>query len=1098
MPKLSRRRFLQTAAVATAATQLAPHLRAEAATAAIPYPENGTLIPDDGWRLWIDDKAAWQNDDLFLPEDVSWVGGHLCGRGQPLPVNAPTGGWEALTHDAGLEVVLPTTVEQHFWGRYGAGSNSKPRPYTPDEYRYAATTPPFAPADDNVPQNGAYFGVSWWHRPIDIPAEMRGKRIFLHIRGARLRAEVYLNQQLVGYSIMEELPFECDLTHAANPGGDNHLAIRITNPFGRFDWVDGSNAKWGHLALYRSHGFGGLDRGMTISAHSHPLRVKDMFVLNTSDPRQIVVGLKLEQLEASDEVTDFELRVIDPDTGLAIGENGNFSPPMKPGEVMDHALPITCDTAKLWSLEEPKVYHLRIHFAKTIRTSSGGLGGDSESTPKPQDIQRTIAFGFRWFAPEGLGTNAMFRLNGRRIRIYTAISWGYWGLNGLFPTPELAEKEVTAAKALGLNCLNFHRNLAKEDVLRKHDELGVLRYMEPGAGKLAIGKLPAGAQTNAAGIVMERPVTEADKFAQRYMFTKCVEMVKAYRSHPSVIEYCLQNEIGADLNNPDTLAILKAMHDEDPSRCVVLNDGFVARGAAQAWYAPYDDHIHRSDEEPWGGWWNQHQGAGDQWVDAFYKSPTDFTYRSPEHKVISEFGEMEGCARPDNHSLMVHQITETYKKYGGTSYDLIDHEEIIAGYDRFLDKWGFRAAFPTAESVFLACGLTEYQSWQNYMENARLSDDLDFAAISGWESTSIENHSGIVDNLRNFKSDPKLIAGSLLPIRPIAKQRALCIELSQPATFDLFLANDTGKPATGELVFTVTTPKGSRTELFRCHAPTQTPDVFSYLLKEAFITPPLTEEGLYRFQFSLTYAPLATQTRELWVTHAYPEDMDCKALRVGVSGISPVLRQQLESLGCAAVSDFKHGEIYGAIITSGLTAHTSATQSAGETTGTEAHPTTAAKQPEALGQIDPAILDAVRAGTPLLCIPQTDALSDGCAQQLATAGAFAFKGNVGGYRAPWMGNWYFGREHALFDGLPTNAALGNFYQIPARQSNGLLIDGKDAEILIAYSRDHDRQVGAGTFTTRLGKGKVLYHRTPDFHPVLQARFLANAIRWLTA
>ena len=89
-----------------------------------------------------------------------------------------------------------------------------------------------------------------------------------------------------------------------------------------------------------------------------------------------------------------------------------------------------------------------------------------------------------------------------------------------------------------------------------------------------------------------------------------------------------------------------------------------------------------------------------------------------------------------------------------------------------------------------------------------------------------------------------------------------------------------------------------------------------------------------------------------------------------------------------------------------------------------------------------------------------------------------------------------------FSGLPTNAALGNFYQIPARQSNGLLIDaapGESApEILVAYSRDHDRNVGAGTFTTRLGKGKVLYHRTPEFHPVLQARFLANALRWLTS
>ncbi len=60
----------------------------------------------------------------------------------------------------------------------------------------------------------------------------------------------------------------------------------------------------------------------------------------------------------------------------------------------------------------------------------------------------------------------------------------------MWPTPELAEKEVTQAKKLGLNCLNFHRNLAKEDVLRAHDRLGVLRYMEPGAGKMAIGKLP--------------------------------------------------------------------------------------------------------------------------------------------------------------------------------------------------------------------------------------------------------------------------------------------------------------------------------------------------------------------------------------------------------------------------------------------------------------------------------------------------------------------------------------------------------------------------------------------------------------------------------
>ena len=71
------------------------------------------------------------------------------------------------------------------------------------------------------------------------------------------------------------------------------------------------------------------------------------------------------------------------------------------------------------------------------------------------------------------------------------------------------------------------------------------------------------------------------------------------------------------------------------------------------------------------------------------------------------------------------------------------------------------------------------------MENARINDALDFAAISGWESTAIENHSGIVDNLRNHKSDPHLIGDTLQPIRPCAKQRSLSVELRQAATFDL-------------------------------------------------------------------------------------------------------------------------------------------------------------------------------------------------------------------------------------------------------------------------------------------------------------------------
>ncbi len=121
-------------------------------------------------------------------------------------------------------------------------------------------------------------------------------------------------------------------------------------------------------------------------------------------------------------------------------------------------------------------------------------------------------------------------------------------------------------------------------------------------------------------------------------------------------------------------------------------------------------------------------------------------------------------------------------------------------------------------------------------------------------------------------------------------------------------------------------------------------------------------------------------------------------------------------------SDFTPGTKYAAIITSGLTASTSATQNSGDTTGLEAQPagdTGGIQTTTQSGQIDTAVLEAVHAGTPLLAIPQADTLSEGVAKQLAAAGAFTYNGTVGDYRAPWMGNWYFVRDHPIYAGLPS-------------------------------------------------------------------------------
>ena len=122
--RVSRRAFLETAAAATIAAQMKFAGAQGTAKAHAPeaWPENGTLIPDEGWRLWVDEKAEWKQDAIFLPKDVTRdANGAVLGAGQPLPVNAPTGGWGVLGDAAGIGVTLPGTVEQHFWGKYRSG-----------------------------------------------------------------------------------------------------------------------------------------------------------------------------------------------------------------------------------------------------------------------------------------------------------------------------------------------------------------------------------------------------------------------------------------------------------------------------------------------------------------------------------------------------------------------------------------------------------------------------------------------------------------------------------------------------------------------------------------------------------------------------------------------------------------------------------------------------------------------------------------------------------------------------------------------------------------------------------------------------------------
>lgn len=1164
--------------------------------------EGQTLyLADGGWRLWPDTAAAWEDDEIYLP------GEYVLGD---LPVNMPTGGWEALSADKGIEVVLPSTVEEHYWGEF------QWRDYTDPEYTYATN-------NDTAVKNGAYEGVSWWWKEIEIPESFEGKNVWLTIRGARLRAEVFLNGQLVGYNIINEVSFKCDLSQAMKPGEKNLLAIRITSPGGRYDWQDFRYTEWGGHRFQMSHGFGGVDRGMEISAHEK-VYIEDFYIFNTENNGQIVANAEIKN--TTEEAFKGEIRywVSEKESGKEVLTD-KLEIELAPGQLSKIEKTLTYADAKLWDMDNPHLYTCRASIVP------------ADGSEYEESAERT--FGFRWFEADGVGENAVLRLNGKRIRLISAISWGFWGYNGLFPTPELAEREVKAARAFGMNCIQFHRNVGKTEVLDAQDRIGLYRYMEPGGGLTAFGE----EYTTGAANSPEKPVDDsgengqAKTFAEKYMEHKIIQMVKDHRSHPSLLIYNIQNEISPDLQNPRVFHVLRKIHELDPSRVVMVKSGIPPIN--QAWMQPYSDEVLHDEGDGYSGMWDRHTvGGPGVWMDDMYTNPDTFThnplndpyFEGPERKdwakqEIITWGEMLGAAVTDNHALIVNEI-EGGK---GKSFDYNDHKEILDAYKEFLDKWDFRSAYPTAGDLFVDIGNKCYEFWGRTIETTRLSEENDFLVISGWESTAIENHSGLVDAYRNFKGDPDILKAHFAPLRPVVKLRKLVVPKGEKAMLDVFLLNESGENAGNKLKLTMKTPGGKSMELGYYDLPAFDADRFVYPGGRDILSPVLEEDGYYSFRLELAndasvytedkvlvlsptvseeklpgsialitevkglqdkLAPLtgnkiethdpaknydlviAAYESTLGSVYRFPEDIDFKKtdedklyrsvtyaggryLKYSFTGLKGSKAKVI--IHFCSTDDDKPGSRVFDVRANGkaviknldmylaagapLTAFTKTINApiedgrvdidmprgsrgyfcaieviddenhlrynCGGDAYTDAEGNNWIKYRPSI-MISEKLLEKVKNGeTNLLVMLHGDASATVFGDYMDEKGVFECIGNMGQAWASWMGSWYFVREHALYEGMPVNTVMKSYYQTPVLDATGLLVDGSNIEIAAAYSRDHQRNIGAGSFTVSYGKGKIVVHtiagllaglqdKQTGIHPVMAKRLFSNSLKYL--
>ncbi|WP_279295424.1 glycoside hydrolase family 2 protein [Paraflavisolibacter caeni] len=931
-------------------------------------------ISGNNWKLWLDTAAQWKNDVLYTPPVAI----------QKLPVNKPTGGWAALQSANGKMVHLPATVEEFYWGNNGN---------------------PFG-------VSGNYLGVSWFTTKVALPATLKGKRITLQFESVRFRAEVFVNQKLVGYDLVNSTPFEVDITDAVVYGKENEVAVRITDPNGNFDWRDSQNFMWGAYRTQPTHGFGGITGKVQLVA-TDKAYISDIFVKNKPKENEVDVAVTTENVSGQPVNGALLIQIKEAKGAQKMVFQKQYSVQNVADGSNTQTFTIALNDAKLWSVDDPNLY---------VLTATLKSGSSIDTLNK--------RFGFRWFEVRDVAGDKQYYLNGNRIVLRTSISWGFWPINGITPSDKLAKKQIMVAKSIGLNMLNFHRTIGQQIVLDYADELGLLYFEEPGGNQYPADRFNA---TDSLG-----------KMQASYYFTvrneKLFRMIRRDRNHPSLVIYNMHNERGAQPQEQDRQQMLAA-HKLDETRIITYNssNGDIKMGPDPRFklhLLPYDFTFRDY------GWFDQHHAGGPgTYHDNLYSSPTKYLRYTDHKDEIIYYGEEGAIGAPPRLELIRDDILKRGKDIGWESDAYLKWYE---AYDNFLKTKGFSKAFPSVDALTKAMGNVAYYYQGRAIENIRINNIVDGYAVNGWESMKLENHSGIVDNYRNPKGDVNLIARYNQPLYVAVKMNRKVLAIGDTTVVDLFIVNE--KDVKGDFELNVKATDGGGKVVWSKTVPVKVSGGIKY--------GELLTQGLMFVPSSEGYTTITAELKRGNRTVATGDDQ-LFAVRLDATGVpamgmvadtSGVLTNFLQSAGVNNFKEFKDGRPEGKYLVVG------------------------AFEPQQTGNpLVTEILEWVNEGNTLIVVGNIEKW----ATFLGRKEVIDYRG-LKELGTTWYGGNYFVKQHPLFAGLPQNCVFNWEYQCFATYNkNRLGLRIFNGETIVGCVSDHKQEVYSALSVIPHGRRKVI-------------------------
>ena len=358
-------------------------------------------------------------------------------------------------------------------------------------------------------------------RSFNVPLDWKGMRIKLRCDGVYSDGTVWINGKKSGNHLGGFTPFELDVTDLAKEG-ENIIALRVVNE----SVVD----KLASASSYAGHPLGGITRKIKLFALP-PTHLSKLHVATSFDPAFRDATLEVSLAAAAEGgATPADLQA-----NLTLFGPDGREVPLTPGSIslkdLAGSIKIPVSHPAKWDSEHPNLYTL------TIELKADGK------------LLETIAqrFGFRQVEVRG---NQMF-VNNMPVKLRGICRHEADPLRGRSLAPGTWRKDAELFRAANCNYIRTSHYPPAEEFIDACDQLGLFVECE--------GPFCWASQTKITPAEVPNLITRQH-----------LEMLEAYRNHPSITQWSLANESGAF--GEYFLPSAKAMKRLDPTRLLVFSD----------------------------------------------------------------------------------------------------------------------------------------------------------------------------------------------------------------------------------------------------------------------------------------------------------------------------------------------------------------------------------------------------------------------------------------------------------------------------------------------------------------------------------------------